>query len=85
MYVYTIGLPLTPATRFFGAETMTYLIHLAGMSRPISADSAAEALRKARALMATGRKVTVHNVNGEPVSLNMLELVADPLREGDNL
>jgi hypothetical protein len=53
---------------------MPYSLHLEGMPSHISADTAVEAVRKAKALVALGRKVAVHGPEGEPVELQMLEL-----------
>jgi hypothetical protein len=53
---------------------MPYTLRLEGMPFHISADTATEALRKAKALEALGRKVVVHGPEGEPVDLQMLEL-----------
>lgn len=52
---------------------MSYTIKMEGMPSYISADSAAQAVRKAKALEVLCRVVMISGPNGAPVSLKALE------------
>lgn len=53
---------------------MVYSILLTAIGISISADSAAEAVRKSKALFALGRLNRITGHNGEPLELRSLEL-----------
>jgi hypothetical protein len=54
---------------------MTYTVTLTEHGFSISAPTASEAVRKAKALAALGKQVVITDAEGEPIDLRSLELV----------
>jgi hypothetical protein len=57
------------------ANAMTYTVTLAEHGFSISAPTASEAVRKAKALAALGKEVAITDADGERVDVRSLELV----------